>query len=124
MSIPGHFRRWHLLYRFLSGFFAFAFLMGYFWGTHPMWHLCPVVIVGMCAVIPRVAFLPAQVAFSILILPTLALIYQRLTYLWDVPYPNRDSLWLEVCLTGAMLLTLLAVAVLTFRPAGAPKHVT
>lgn len=123
MSIAGHFRSWRLVYRLLSGFFAFGFLMRYLWAPHLVWSLCAVAIFFLGAVVPQAAFVPAQIAFSLLVLPTLVTFVQRASYLWEVPNPHGADIMFESLFTAAMLWVLIAVGFLTFRPVQVQKHV-
>ena len=114
MRLSAHFLKWEIAYRLICAFLANAFLLGYFWGTHAVWELGPCATFGLGAVAPKKALPVFRGIFVLSLLPTIATLIYRVSYLWSVPYPQTGDIVFEGIYTFAMTWVLVATAWLLF----------
>ena len=111
-----HVRKWHVWYRTACAVQATGFLLGWFWGSHPLWQLGPTAAYAIGASAPRFPVPPLQILFVALLIPTIASIADRVDYLWLVPYPQTADIIAESIMTSILLLVLGSAVVLVFLP--------
>lgn len=114
MKLSAHFLKWEIAYRFICAFLASGFLLGYFWGAHAIWELGPSAAFGLGVVAPKKAIPVLRGIFVLLLLPTIATLIKRVSYLWSVPYPQAVDMVFEGIFTLAMIWVLVATTWLLF----------
>jgi hypothetical protein len=127
MKFVAHFQMHRDTYRRIALFLAIASALGYFWGTHPLWEVSPTVAFGviLAAQAKRTTLSSvAGVGFVLALPPTIFSLYERLSYLWNVPYPHPVDIAFETVLTIALLWVLFAGGTLLLGPSSNERHAT
>jgi len=115
MSLSEHFRKRRGVYRCVSAVVGLGVVLGWAWGTHPLWWLWAAVVFAWGAFVPEIEVPPAKVLFVVLMVPMVAFLWDRGGFGYR-PW-NFDANFIdELVITAVLTWALIAVAVLTFAP--------